>query len=115
MDLITTQLLYLKFIFPYLLVIIFVISYYVFFKKLKKNKNYVILFISFIFSLVYFYVNSTPEECGYDPISEACVWGKSFAPLTIGVKVFIALPMFFLFFTFIISLWKKLQKECITR
>lgn len=111
MDLISAQYLYIKSIYPYLIIPAIFVFYAYFIKALKAKKNYGILFISLVLPIIFYFFNSTPDECQSSPQSEACVWGKAYAPLTVGIKVFLTLPILFLLLSGVKELWQKSKER----
>lgn len=64
----------------------------------RKSRNYVVGVISMAVPLLAV-VGDVVVKCQSSPTSEACVWGKSFLPLTIGAAIMLATPLIYLVLT----------------
>ncbi len=49
--------------------------------------------------------------CWSDPLSEACVWGKAYLPLSTGISLVVFTPAIFLIFWFIERALRKRRRS----
>ena len=76
-------------------------------KIFKAKKNYIVSGLSVVSGALISFIVSLPSSCDEGPQSEACVWGKSFFPLTVGLSVLLIVPLTYLIFTGVNELLKK--------
>ena len=72
-------------------------------QKLYKPFAIIALFISL------FPITLVTIDCYSNSHSEACVWGKSFMPLYLGISLLFVTPIVFIVYYFGKKLWKKLK------
>jgi hypothetical protein len=63
-----------------------------------KSRNYLVAAISLLGPLAVVF-GDVVVKCNIDSVSEACVWGKSFLPLTLGLAISLGTPVLFLLLT----------------
>lgn len=71
---------------------------------LRRYRNYLIATVSLVVPTLTVLAD-VGMKCDRDPISEACVWGKSLLPLTMGVAAALATPLLYLVLTGLGRLW----------